>query len=356
MLRQNEVTHDDVAICARLIDAFNRALTYEQDQIPSRNRPTGDLWMQLGIQAHGEGYRFLASNDAVGLAHYLANGLRTSLCIGLGPGPVIFRAMSGGGWRDPMLLLVDRLVAVAEAVGVLAHENPEQGRYGQNIHIAIPDLITAIENKVRFSIHRPLVMGIYGIGVDSGAIDFRVPDDTYCAHRLRMIGDDIAETSFIEIGGGFGGMALFALRAGATHWQMVDLPIMNVVQGYFLIKSLGENSVSLFGENNSAADVEVLPYWEFFNPLRRYSVVFNRDSLPEIQRSRVDEYLAEIEARGAVLLSINQEAGAPGGDDGLLQLNLLQIIAERGKLECRFRHPYWVRKGYVEELFAPLRR
>jgi hypothetical protein len=74
-----------------------------------------------------------------------------------------------------------------------------------------------------------------------------------------------------------------------------------------------------------------------------------RFSLPEIQRDRVDEYLAEIEARGANLLSINHESGAPA------QLNLHQIIAERGKLECRFRHPYWIRKGFVEQSFSASR-
>ena len=199
-------------------------------------------------------------------------------------------------------------------------------------------------------------MGNYGIGLGSGVIDFRVPDDAYCAHRIKSIGDDISGTPFIEIGGGFGGMALFALRAGATRWQIVDLPIINVVQGYFLIKCLGGNRVRLFGEDNPGAAVETLPYWEFFDRSRNYTVVFNRDSLPEVQRDRVDEYLTEIETRGATLLSINQEAGAPGGEGGLPQLNLHQIIAERGKLECRSRHPYWVRKGYVEELFALPRR
>lgn len=82
----------------------------------------------------------------------------------------------------------------------------------------------------------------------------------------------------------------------------------------------------------------------------------DRDSLPEIQRDRVEEYLAEIETRGANLLSINQEAGASAGRTGLAQLNLHQIIADRGKLECRSRHPYWIRRGWVEEWFTPYRR
>ena len=144
-------------------------------------------------------------------------------------------------------------------------------------------------------------------------------------------------------------MALFMLRAGATHWPIVDLPIINVVQGFFLIKCLGENAVNLFGEDNPSAVVEALPYWEFFDRARDYSIVFNRASLPEIPRDRVDEYLTEIETRGAHLLSINYEAGAPS------TLNLHQIIAERGELDCRSRHPYWIRKGYVEEFFSPSR-
>ena len=268
------------------------------------------MWQQLKIHAHSDAYRLLASKDAVGLADYLGNGLRTALCTGVG-GPGIFQRMSGSEWRDPVLQLVDRLAAVAEAVGALPYENPEQGRYGQNVQLAISELTDAIESTLRFPISRPKVMGNYGISVDGGVIDSRVPEDAYCAHRIRSICDDISDVPFIEIGGGFGGMALFALRAGATHWPIVDLPIMNVVQGYFLIKCLGRDNVSLFGEDNPAAAVEVLPYWEFFNRARTYAVAFNRDSLPEIPRDRVDEYLAEIETRRATLLSINQEAGAP---------------------------------------------
>jgi hypothetical protein len=129
----------------------------------------------------------------------------------------------------------------------------------------VPELADRIESTLRFPICRPKVMGNYGIGRDSGVIDSRVPDDAYCAHRNRFICDDISNTRFMEVGGGFGGMALFALRAGATRWPIVDLPIMNVVQGYFLIKCLGGNNVRLFGEDNPTAGIEVLPYWEFFN-------------------------------------------------------------------------------------------
>jgi hypothetical protein len=303
----------------------------------------------MKIAHHGEAYRLLASEDAAGLADYLRNGLRTPLCAGLGLEHTLFQRISGQDWRDPVLQIVDCLAALAEAIGALSYEHPG-GQYGQNITLSVPELADRIESTLWFPICRPKVMGNYGIGRDSGMIDSRVPDDAYCAHRIRFICDDISNTRFMEVGGGFGGMALFALRAGATRWPIVDLPIMNVVQGYFLIKCLGGNNVRLFGEDNPTAGIEVLPYWEFFNRARDYSVVFNRFSMTEIQRDRVDEYLAEIETRSATFLSINHEIGPPS------HINLHQIIAERGKLECRFRYPYWIRKRFVEELFAPSRR
>jgi len=306
LLEPNSSINGDIAICARLIDAFSRAVAYEQDNIPPQNRPNDGL-----ISHHGEARRLLASKDAAGLADYLRNGLRTPLCTGLGPGPSEFQTISGPDWQDPVLRLVDYLAALAEAIGALSYEHPGHGRYGQNINLSIPELTHRIESKLRFPIDRPKVMGNYGIGRDSGVIDSRVPDDAYCAHRIKFICDDISNTRFMEVGGGFGGMALFALRAGATRWPIVDLPIMNVVQGYFLIKCLGGNNVRLFGEDNPAGAVEALPYWEFFDRARDYSVVFNRFSMVEIERDRVDEYLAEIETRGAIFLSINHENGTP---------------------------------------------
>jgi hypothetical protein len=332
LLEPNASGDGDVEICARLIDAFSRAVAYEQDNIPPEKRPNDGVWETLKTTAHAEAYRLLVSKDAARLADSLRNGLRTTLCNDLRAGAVNFQIMSGTDWRDSILRLVDGLAALAEAIGALPYEHPAM-QYGQNIHLAVGQLTNVIERKLRFAINRPKVMGIYGIGTNGGIIDISVPEDAYCAHRIRLICGDISNTRFIEIGGGFGGMALFALRAGAKRWPIVDLPIINVVQGFFLIKCLGENAVRLFGENNPAAAAEALPYWEFFDRARDYSVVFNRASLPEIPRERVDEYLAEIETREAVLLSSNYEAAPPP------KLNLHQVIAERGKLECRSRHP-----------------
>ena len=111
-----------------------------------------------------------------------------------------------------------------------------------------------------------------------------------------------------------------------THWPIVDLPIINVVQGYFLIKCLGGSAVGLFGEDNLTASVEVLPYWKFFDRTRDYTVVFSRWALQEIEHNRVDEYLTEIEMRRAKLLSINHEAGGPDRLTGVLEADVIRSV------------------------------
>lgn len=347
LLEPNGPGDRDYEICARLIDAFSRAAAYEQNKIPPEKRPHEGIWATLKNTAHAEAYRLLSDKDAQGLAKYLQNGLRTALCSALGSGPATFQVMSGSDWRDPALQLVDGLVSLAEGIGALPYENPLHGPYGKNIYLTIPELMDVIESNLQFPISRPKVMGMYGIAHDGGVIDVRVPDDAYCAHRIRLIRDGTPNTRFIEIGGGFGGMALFALRAGVTHWPIVDLPIINVVQGYFLIKCLGESAVRLFGEDDLSTSVEVLPYWEFFDRTRDYTVIFSRWALQEIESNYLDQYLTEIETRGKSLLSIHHEAG------GATYRNLHTVVAERAKLRCYSRFPYWVRKGFVEELFTP---
>ena len=63
--------------------------------------------------------------------------------------------------------------------------------------------------------------------------------------RLREIASEMNLPSprICEIGGGMGGAAYYAARLGAAHYTLIDLPVMNALQGYFLPASL----VGMFG-------------------------------------------------------------------------------------------------------------
>jgi hypothetical protein len=164
--------------------------------------------------------------------------------------------------------------------------------------------------------------------------------------RQARIRKDISSTRLIEISGGFGGMARShcVLALPLADRRLADYKRRT---GLFSNQMLGRERRHTLRKGDRAAAAEVLPYWGFFERNLDYWFVFNSSSLPEIRRDRVDECLAEIELRGAKLLSINHEDNAP------IHLNLHQIIVERGKLECHFRHPYWIRKGFIAELFMP---
>ncbi len=162
-------------------------------------------------------------------------------------------------------------------------------------------------------------------------------------------------TSVAEIGGGLGGTAVQAILAGVPTYTIFDLPIILLVQGWMVMKNFGTDSVEMFSETNDKAIVFLRPYWEFSDRRHKFDLVFNRDSLPEIPEQHAAAYIREIAARGCTMLSINQEARAPTDSLDVRQLWVNEHVRKEPGLRCIARHPYWHRRGYVEEVFVPMR-
>jgi hypothetical protein len=66
--------------------------------------------------------------------------------------------------------------------------------------------------------------------------------------------------------------------------------------------------------------------------------------MPEIQHELVSRYLTTAANRGAYFLSINHET--------LVPWTVRQVALQNG-YQSVSRYPYWMRRGYVEELFEP---
>lgn len=155
-----------------------------------------------------------------------------------------------------------------------------------------------------------------------------------------------------EIGGGTGTLAYYLAQAGVREVWVYDLPTVSVVQGYYTMKSLGPERVWLYGEEPSSATVKLLPYWEYEHaPAKYFPLIFNQDSLPEIEVSAASEYIRLIREKGSRwFLSINQEA-RESNTVNKLQSVVYELIAGNGGLRRIYRFPYWMRAGYVEELY-----
>lgn len=344
----------DEAIAARVIAAFVRATEVERASIPTEEQPTEGIWEMNKHAFHGPMYALLDRRDAAGLASYLRNGFRTTAAHGIGPGAQVFEAAASPESAYAIsTIIVDRIVALAEALAVLPYENPEQGRWGSNIYADFGEVVAGIERIVGHRLGFPQVFGNFGVRAGDRVIDVRTPDNVYTVHRMSTLLDGLAGRSILEIGAGFGGTAYYSVLRGVASFTTVDLPFMNALQGFFLIKALGDEYVRLFGEENASPGVHVLPYWAIRNFRdRQFDITMNQDSLPELPLSRAREYLETIPTyTTSFFYSINQESmGCTDRLDGQ-QLVVPRLVEGNPAYRRIARNSYWLRRGYVEEVY-----
>jgi hypothetical protein len=79
----------------------------------------------------------------------------------------------------------------------------------------------------------------------------------------------------------------------------------------------------------------------FLEGTENYDLVINVDSLTEMARDTARAYVGALRERAAIFLSINHEYNA---------FTVRDILAESG-LNATTRMPYWLRRGYVDEVF-----
>lgn len=163
------------------------------------------------------------------------------------------------------------------------------------------------------------------------------------------------KVSVCEIGGGVGRLAYWATRFGIGKYTLIDLPRINLLQGFFLLKALPDAKVYLYGEpflhdDDHTTCVYVMPHHACVHSSGQFDLVVNQDSFPEINATIVSNYLSWIKVSTRSFLSINHES-EPHSVNGALQNNVPELIARVGGFLRRSRQLYWLRKGYVCELY-----
>lgn len=343
---------DDVDLAARLLTAHRAAM---KDR-PARPRSAADQWDVNAREYHGELFAALDRGDPDALATLLSGAFRQRFTVGIG-GPWHLESDIGRPEANRYLATIcaDRAVSLAEALALVPVENPEQvDGVRDNLYRNIDELVTQIERRLGIELPSKAVAGFAGIPVGDGRLGFRTCEHAYVAHRLRELGGRRApERRVCEIGGGYGGAAYYAWKMGLRDYAIFDLPHINVIQGYYLAKSLGGAAVSLFGESRASGSIAVLPHWlHAASPAQAFDIALNQDSFAELGPDTVAEYLAGIRrATSTFFLSINQEAQAPSPVPGQHQVWVSRLVDEAGGFRRVLRAPYWMRAGYVEEVF-----
>lgn len=315
--------------------------------------PTPSMWD--GITA--EKREFLAALElgkTPAVHATLARMFATQLTRGLGQThPSHVDLLRGGGPSHLHVRFTDTLVNLAEAVGAVAVTDMLKDAVGhlQPLNRDLDGVFAATARKLGFDPSFPDLPSAFGFKLNGKLATIDGLTHAYTAHRLRQLGCRWGSTVF-EIGGGYGCLALMARRAGVGKYAIFDLPWVNALQGYFLIRALPEGAVRLYGETKG--DVRVLPYWTLADePSGGCDGVVNTDSLPEMGRATAAGYLPEIRrVIRSFFLSINQESKAvvPGVGP---QNCVAELVEECGGFATASRQRYWMRHGYVEEVYKP---
>ena len=350
----NPVTEADIELCERLLVAFKAST--------SRGRPIGEthhgIWAWTLNTYQRQLAETLQHGDARDLAHLLASMFQQEFVWGIAHGGHIRDSGSRLGARILNLNSLDLLVSLAEALGVTPVENPEQGQAGIAFSEGVGELISQMERVLGFRIDAPDVGAPFGMAIDGRLLTLEAPDQIYGAVRLdqaipvhlhHRLGDSPA---IVEIGGGYGGMCYWflLLRPDVTRYTIVDLPIMNVLQGYFLAQTLGSATVSFFGE--PPAQVTLVPDSELAEVATPFDILVNQDSMPEMPHETMLSYLAWARSNcSGFFYSYNQEATADflGQIQGIVSKGITQI----GGFERIRRDQSWIRRGYAEEIYLP---
>ena len=332
---------DRVIVAERLLTAYHKALVDEKSS-PLR-REGEDLWTGLIRSELPELMSIIEGKDAERLANYLMHFGESFVWFG-----GITTCVDGYNRNlDPQhvaLTYLDKLVCIGEYLGLLQFESPEDGPWGLNLQSNVDELIEKIEGALNISINPPSgVIYTDGLKTKSGLFHYRHINGLYSAIRIKELNEK--NKPCCEFGGGIGITAMYARRLGVSDYTMLDLPITCLLAGHYLLHAVGLDSVSLYGEASATGAIKILPYWECLKlPDKYYYLTLNQDSFPEIADNLLKEYLVQIRRITInYFLSFNHECFYPK--------TVCNFVKQAKGYRKIYRSKYWVREGYVEELF-----
>ncbi|KAF2988883.1 hypothetical protein OGR47_19355 (plasmid) [Methylocystis sp. MJC1] len=336
-----EQKNNRVEVAARLIAAYHKAL--DDEPASALKRQGEDLWTGLLRNELPQLIECVETRNPAQLAEYLLQFGRSFVWFG-GITTCVDGYNRDLGPDNVALTYLDKLVCLAESLGVLPLENPESGPWGENLRANIDVIAQQIEDALGIEISPPLgVIHTDGVETSRGVLHYRHINSLYMAARISVLNRGFYPVC--ELGGGIGIGAMYARRLGYRDYTILDLPISCLLAGHYLIHAVGADEVSLYGEEQKKDAIKILPYWKCMSlPDKSYGIIVNQDSLPEIDDNLIRQYLVQFSRIGAgYVLSINHEYFYPR--------TAHHFFSSHESFEKLYRSKCWVREGYVEEVY-----
>jgi len=292
---------------------------------------TDSFWAQIDNGPRGPAQRILLHGSVAEVAAMLADPVGNSLFYGF---ESLYTEQNQRLRNEPdyhaadLAQTTDHILTLARALNMPRH----------GVLAAVEAIAMAFGAPLDFPNPYPNEIGVE---TPRGIISYRPLQAIYQAKRLQHHG----ATSALEIGAGLGRTAYYAHHLGITDYTIIDLPMTNVAQAYFLAVTLGEDVVKLHGEPRfeQRGGIRIAPPSWLASSADRFDVVLNADSMTEMAIGTARDYLDQIANRCRVFLSMNQSM-----NHAINPFDMAQLFTERGWPASR--EPYPMRAGYFEEV------
>ena len=243
-------------------------------------------------------------------------------------------------------LVIDKILNLAQFLGILRHNNPERYMLIGNKKPNIETLIDKIEERLLIKLNfKNVFPGEEGIKTSRGILSNREIQAIYQAYKIKIICKKNNYKNILEIGGGLGRTAYYCREFGIKNYTLVDLLIPRICQINYLARVVGESEVLSEKKISNLRGVEdkikiVSPNY-LFKDDNNFDLVFNSDSITEIDMLTQKKYVNFIKKNTKYFYSINHESNK----------NKVIDLFDNFKIDEIERNLYWLRKGYLEEHF-----
>ena len=254
-----------------------------------------------------------------------------------------------GGDREDLNRL--SLINLAKALGIYGILNTESDVLKPRKlpdDISNDEILQQVENKIGFKINFPEFIGNRIITkTNYGILTDRHCHYLWMAKRIMELCPD-KNSAILEIGAGIGILGYYLDKVGYKDYTTIDLAYANACQTYFLARNLPERNIILSKDKENPFDIEhkdsikLLHSTDFKNvPKNRFNIIINIDSLTEMNPEDATTYMQSNCA--PLFLSVNHEVN-----------NYRVIDHHEPNRKLVYRYPFWIREGYVEELYKTI--